>query len=353
MTTSDRLFPWVASGVFVAGVFFGWPELLVVGCASLAAWIVAVVGTLSARGEITHASMGPQQVVRHSTSGIDFSVSANRRRGLRILNTRDGVEHRVGRLASTHGPSTFSLPIDTSNRREGVEGPFELRLAGLLGLRIVALAAAPAVDVRVVPKFSDRYSTSRIEVEAPGDEETTDLGQGAELSEVLEEYRHGDDPRRINWKATARTGQMLVRRALSPQPASILVVLDVEEQSYTTPGKVERLETIVDRFEAVLEEVATFLRDRSSRAGSLFLATTDVCGPEPLLGTSPAQLIGPLARPQLCPRTDSRLSNLDAIARNAGCGHVVIFTHRLQGRLEDAVRTSMHRVVVNETVIVA
>lgn len=353
MTSSDRLFPWVACGVLVAGVFLAWPELLVIGCVSLAAWIVSMLGTLSARGEITHASMGPQQVVRRSTSGLEFSVSANRRRGLRILNIRDGVEYRVGRLASTHGPVAFSFPIDTSNRREGIEGPFELRLAGLLGLRIVRLAAVPAVDVRVVPRFSDRYTTSRIEVESPGDEETTGLGGGAELSEVLEEYRHGDDPRRINWNATARTGQLLVRRALSPQPASILVVLDVDEQSYTTPGKVERLETIIDRFETVLEEVATFLRDRSSRACSLFLATTDECVPVPLLGSSPSQLIGPLARPQLCPRTDSRFSNLDSVARNAGCGHVVIFTHRLQGRLEDAVRTSMHRVVVNETVIVA
>lgn len=48
----------------------------------------------------------------------------------------------------------------------------------------------------------------------------------------LREYRHGDNPKRVHWRSSARTGQLLVREMTDLKPQSVIVVLE----TYTSPG---------------------------------------------------------------------------------------------------------------------
>jgi uncharacterized protein (DUF58 family) len=53
--------------------------------------------------------------------------------------------------------------------------------------------------------------------------------QGNDEFYGLREYRPGDNPKRIHWRRTARTGQLLVREMSDFQPQSIVVILDTHQ----------------------------------------------------------------------------------------------------------------------------
>ncbi|MCH7871341.1 MAG: DUF58 domain-containing protein [Planctomycetes bacterium] len=61
--------------------------------------------------------------------------------------------------------------------------------------------------------------------------------QGQDEFYGLREYRHGDNPKRIHWRSTARTGQLLMREMVDLKPQSIIVILD----TYLPPGAEESL----------------------------------------------------------------------------------------------------------------
>jgi uncharacterized protein (DUF58 family) len=65
----------------------------------------------------------------------------------------------------------------------------------------------------------------------------------------LREYTQGDSPRRIAWRSSARTGQLVVREHASPSPARLWVVLRLGPEG--TPSEDERAVTLAA---AVLRE---------------------------------------------------------------------------------------------------
>jgi len=52
----------------------------------------------------------------------------------------------------------------------------------------------------------------------------------------LREYRPGDGPRMIDWKRTARTGQLVAREMTMPRPPSLSLVLDLRETPPMSAG---------------------------------------------------------------------------------------------------------------------
>ncbi|MBR9989234.1 MAG: DUF58 domain-containing protein [Gemmatimonadetes bacterium] len=60
---------------------------------------------------------------------------------------------------------------------------------------------------------------------APGPRRVREVGEGREF-ERLREYVRGDDPRRIDWKATARRGEPIVRQYEAERSQSIVLALD-------------------------------------------------------------------------------------------------------------------------------
>jgi uncharacterized protein (DUF58 family) len=60
---------------------------------------------------------------------------------------------------------------------------------------------------------------------AAGSRRVRELGESREF-ERLQEYTRGDDPRHIDWKATARRGQVIVRRYEAERSQSIILAID-------------------------------------------------------------------------------------------------------------------------------
>ncbi len=77
----------------------------------------------------------------------------------------------------------------------------------------------------------------------------------------LREYRHGDNPKWIHWRSTARTQRVLIKEFEEPQARRVLLLLDTNLQRLGT----QRLAT----FEMVISFAATLARDLARRGYEL------------------------------------------------------------------------------------
>lgn len=136
-----------------------------------------------------------------------------------------------------------------------------VRSFGPLGLaaRQVSLPA-PAV-LRVLPAFlSRRHLPSRLARLRELDGRTAVLtrGQGTEF-DSLREYVIGDDVRAIDWRATARRNDVMVRTWRPERDRRVLIVLDTSRLSAARLGDAPRLDAQL--------EAALLLAALASRAG--------------------------------------------------------------------------------------
>lgn len=64
--------------------------------------------------------------------------------------------------------------------------------------------------------------------------------------ESIQEYRGGDDPRRIDWRATARTQRLVIRRFQVEQHQDVLLLIDCGRLMGTFAGRGTKLDCAVD-----------------------------------------------------------------------------------------------------------
>ncbi len=145
-------------------------------------------------------------------------------------------------------------------------GTLELRLADALGVCELRTESAPAQVVTVVPDGS--VAGARASVSASthlltplgGEDFAHRAGDGNELRE-LRPYVAGDPLSRVAWKATARTGQLMVREHHDDVPATTVVVVDIASTVQGGEGA-PRLEYALATAQVALE-VARRARDRT------------------------------------------------------------------------------------------
>jgi uncharacterized protein (DUF58 family) len=83
--------------------------------------------------------------------------------------------------------------------------------------------------------------------------------------ESIHEYRAGDDPRRIDWRATARTRRLVIRRFQVEQHQDILILIDCGRLMGAAAGRGSKLDCAVDSA-LLLARVALANGDRCGAA---------------------------------------------------------------------------------------
>ncbi|MEM9162189.1 MAG: DUF58 domain-containing protein, partial [Cyanobacteria bacterium P01_F01_bin.4] len=122
-------------------------------------------------------------------------------------------------------PGTISYPVHPRQRGEFPWGDLQVRQRGPLGLAWHSWKIPAAQTVAVYPDLVGlRSLTVRLTLQSTGSiRQRKRIGIGTEFAE-LREYGIGDDPRLIDWKATARRNSPLVR-VLEPEREQTLMVL--------------------------------------------------------------------------------------------------------------------------------
>ncbi|MGH3914676.1 MAG: DUF58 domain-containing protein, partial [Pseudonocardiaceae bacterium] len=213
-----------------AGLGFGYQVLVglaVAGAVLLAtaALFVSIRPTVSLRRTITPDRLGVGQ------PALGRMVIRNLSRwpapGFVVVDriTGEGLELAVPGLAAG-GWRTVQYPVPTRRRGRLPLGPITIERTDPLGLlrrkqrhggedvlwvhpRIHSMRTLP---VGTVPDFEGRR--------------TDNARTGTVTFSALREYVVGDDPRRIHWRSTARTGSLMVREHVDTTEPTTTVVLD-------------------------------------------------------------------------------------------------------------------------------
>jgi uncharacterized protein (DUF58 family) len=136
--------------------------------------------------------------------------------------TPSGIERRVcpGRLGVYEWPA------------------MRARIAGPLRLAWWPKKIACPQQVRVLPDLLHGRADVK-GIAAAGAKSGTELGAGAEVLR-LREYRAGDPPRIVDWKATARAGRLISRDFAQDHRVEIVIVVDAGRASALRAGALDR-----------------------------------------------------------------------------------------------------------------
>jgi len=244
----------------VPGTVLVWALLCAAVCV-LDAALAASPRAVAIRRETT----GPVRLHEPARSRLTLTHTGARR--LRAL-VRDAWQPSAGAVRNRHAvdlPPGESRHLDTplrpARRGDLRADRVTIRTAGPLGLAgRQASFDVPGV-VRVLPEFaSRRHLPSRLARlrEMDGRAAVQVRGAGTEF-DSLREYVIGDDVRSIDWRASARRSDVVVRTWRPERDRRVLIVLDTSRTSAARTGEEPRLDASI--------EASLLLAALASRAG--------------------------------------------------------------------------------------
>jgi uncharacterized protein (DUF58 family) len=153
-------------------------------------------------------------------------------------------------LVSGERSLTLSREVRIPERGRHTFGPFWLRVAGPLGLLEMQRQLDGEATVRILPETW--HSPDEL-VKMRGAEivlldkqaRSRQHGIGTEF-ESLHEYREGDDPRRIDWRATARMRRPVVRRFQIERHRDVMIAVDCGRLMGADAGRGSKLDCAID-----------------------------------------------------------------------------------------------------------
>jgi uncharacterized protein (DUF58 family) len=187
-------------------------------------------------------------------ASVGLEVANPGRRALRA-DIRDAWQPSAGALpararvqVAAGGRAWLTTVLVPDRRGDKVAAVVTVRSAGPLGLAARQGKHAVPWTVRVLPPFRSRRhlpeKLSRLR-QLDGQHRALLRGQGSEF-DSLREYVIGDDVRSIDWRATARRGDVMVRTWRPERDRQILVMLDTGRTSAGRVGGVPRLDAAMD-----------------------------------------------------------------------------------------------------------
>ncbi|GAB4049618.1 DUF58 domain-containing protein [Catellatospora paridis] len=337
--------PWALCGVLLA----------LVAAAVLADWALAAdPRRVAVRREATGA------VVR---LGEDVEVTltvANRAGADARLLVRDawvpsaGARPYAHRVALAAGDAaTLTTTLTPTRRGDRAAEQVTVRSHGPLGLAVRQASHRPPWTLRVLPRFTSRRHLPEKLAKLRTVEGATAIrgrGQGTEF-DVLREYVPGDDVRSIDWRATARRRDVMVRTWRPERSRRVVCVLDTGRTSAVRVGDEPRLDAAMDAallLAAVAQEagdqvdlIAADHRVRAVVAGSHGRATL----PRLINAVAPLQ-------PAMV-ETDFELITSEVLRRERKRSLVVVFTALEPGALGEGLLPVLPRLAARHRVLIA
>lgn len=256
-----RAFLWIAGAlslIGLAGLRVPWgldamlaADALLLGLTLVDALLAPTVGPAGAVSVTRDAppafSLGHEAAVTYR-----WHNAARRRARLRLRELRPEI------LGGLEAPRAVRVPgrgdhgevVTVSPVRRGHEtaGGFTIDSIGPLGLGLVRSKLDLPWDVRVYPVLRTLRRRAAVAQalrrREQGRQPFRRLGEGR-LFESLRDFVPGDDPRHVDWKATARRRKMITRQFEAERRQQVLIVLDAGRLLTTEVAGTARMDAVV------------------------------------------------------------------------------------------------------------
>ncbi|MBF6237973.1 DUF58 domain-containing protein [Nocardia otitidiscaviarum] len=242
-----------AAALFVTLVLPSWLGVLV-ATAALAVLVIVDLALLGSADDL-ELTREPVTTVRTGRAAdVELVVLNKGSRTLRGIVWDDWpdsahAEHRTHELRLPANTRVrFHTELTPDYRGDRIAGPVTIRLLGPLGMAGRQTRRTVPARLRALPPFrSERLLGAKIRrlQQMEGRNTATIRGQGTEF-DSFREYVVGDDVRTIDWRATARADDVLVRTWRPERNRHVVMLLDTGRISAGRVGDGTRLDAMVE-----------------------------------------------------------------------------------------------------------
>ncbi|MET8146719.1 DUF58 domain-containing protein [Actinoplanes sp. NPDC049668] len=254
MTTRGRSFLAAAAAAGVSALVLGEKDLLRVAVllAALPLLAAAYVGRSRYKLACTR-SLEPGRAPVGSSARVILRLQNMSRLPTGTLLLEDRLPYALGsrprvvleRLGA-HQASSVAYTVRADVRGRYPVGPLVIRLTDPFGLCELT-RSFPSVDrLTVIPQVVSLPAIRLAgEYAGTGDSRARSVAVHGEDDAATREYRRGDDLRRVHWRSTARTGELMVRREEQPWESRATIVLDTRQAAHRGEGPTASFEWAV------------------------------------------------------------------------------------------------------------
>lgn len=213
------------------GLVAGYPVLVTLGTIAVGA-VVAAVGVAGRRPRVEVVrELYPDRVERNGRAGVTLRVhnpGTRRQAGFTAVDRvgADRVSVAVRALAAG-AEQSYLNELPTGRRGRHQVGPLTLRRADALGLGRSELSIGDTATLWVYPRTHPlRAVAGGLPLHHHDGEATETSPRGSLDVREVRAYVPGDEVRHLHWKATAKTGQLMIRDYADPHQPRFTVLLD-------------------------------------------------------------------------------------------------------------------------------
>jgi uncharacterized protein (DUF58 family) len=218
----------------------GLDALVVVACA---------IDHRRARRSSLHAvRVWPPLLVQGAAGTVEVRLHCSRRLTVHLREALDPALATAplhARLTVPAGASAWRYEVRPRRRGEHPAGPLTARVLGPWGLAWAQRELVAAGPMRIYPQVRWEGRTGRLlrlaQLRQLGQSPLATQGLGTEPY-ALRDYRQGDPPTRIHWKATARHGRLIAREEAWERGARLVVLLDCARAMASREGARSKLD---------------------------------------------------------------------------------------------------------------
>lgn len=254
LTTRGRSFLAAAAAAGVSALFLGEKDLLRIAALLALLPLLAAAAVARTRYRLSCSrTLRPDRVQVGNPAQVVLRLENLSRIPTGLMLLEDRVPYALGSrprfvlhrlVARQHAEVNYTVRADVRGRYD--LGPLSVRLTDPFGLCELTRSFSSTERLVVTPVVTPLPAV-RVggEWAGSGESRARSAAVHGEDDAATREYRHGDDLRKVHWRSTARTGELMVRREEQPWHTSATLMLDTRSGAHRGDGPASSFEWAV------------------------------------------------------------------------------------------------------------
>jgi uncharacterized protein (DUF58 family) len=241
LTTQGRCLVGGGAALLLFGILFGETAFVQLALFVLALPLLSAAAVARERFRLTvRRTVTPARLPRGDSAEVILEITNADGRAGGLWGLTEPVPAELGRSPKfvidrlpAGATSTLRYRLHGGRRGRHALGPLRLRLMDPFGLVERNAVGADSAVLLVVPRVRPLGAGGPAGGQGGGGEGSRrTIAVHGEDDVSIREYRHGDDLRKVHWRATARTGELMVRLEERPWRAQATLLLDTRSRAH-------------------------------------------------------------------------------------------------------------------------